>query len=224
MINKSILIIFLLVSSLYSQNKIYLSVNPGENLYSSENSMKMLEDKKIQWLPGLSIGYERGNIWGYILYFEYNYSYRKIDGVLSWARTGPDSPEIIATFGSDYVLSINNFDIGIKYNLTDNLSCAIGPTIAFVSRSFVIDEFPYIPGETVSNNIDDRLVSVCAGINASLNLQIPFSSGSNYMFLYSSLKFRYLHSLWFDARGRNVDNYYQSFLVSQLNLGLGYNF
>ena len=40
----------------------------------------------------------------------------------------------------------------------------------------------------------EKLVSVCAGVNASLNLEIPFSTGDNYLFFYSSLKFRYIHS------------------------------
>ena len=123
-----------------------------------------------------------------------------------------------------FKFSLNNFDFGIKDNIIEDLSYAFGPTVAFVSRSFVIDDAPRKPGETLSNNIDDRLVSLCAGVIASLNLQIPFSTGSNYLFFYSSLKFRYLHSLWFDARGRNMSDYYQSFLFSQLNLGLGYNF
>jgi hypothetical protein len=83
---------------------------------------------------------------------------------------------------------------------------------------------PRNPGETLSNNIDDRLVSLCLGVNASLNFHVPFGSGSSYPFFYSSLKFRYLHSLWFDVRGRDVSNYYQSFVFSQLNLGIGYNF
>ena len=224
MINKCILLILLVCSGLYSQNKIYLSMNPGLSLFNSENSMKLIGDKSIDWFPGMSIGYERDNLWGYNLYCEYNITYKKVENVIVWSRTAPDSPDIIDTYGSNLVLSLYNFDFGIKDNIIEDLSYAFGPTVAFASRSFVIDDAPRTPGETLSNNIDDRLVSLCAGINASLNLQIPFSTGSNYLFFYSSLKFRYLHSLWFDARGRNVSDYYQSFLFSQLNLGLGYNF
>jgi hypothetical protein len=199
-------------------------MNPGLSLFNSENSMKLIGDKSIDWFPGMSIGYERDNLWGYNLYCEYNITYKKVEDVIVWSRTAPDSPDIIDTYGSNLVLSLYNFDFGIKDNIIEDLSYAFGPTVAFVSRSFVIDDAPRNPGETLSNNIDDRLVSLCAGVNASLNLQILFSTGSNYLFFYSSLKFRYLHSLWFDARGRNVSDYYQSFLFSQLNLGLGYNF
>jgi hypothetical protein len=223
MINKSALLILLICSCLYPQNKIYLSMNPGLSLFNSENSMKLIGDKTIDWFPGVSIGYERENVWGYNLYFEYNVTYNKVADVLSFVRTSPDSP-VIDSWGADLILSLNNFDIGIKDNLTDNLSYAFGPTVTFASRSFVIDDAPRIPGETLSNNIDDRLESLCLGVNASLNFQVPFSSGTSYPFFYSGLKFRYLHSIWFDARGRNVSNYYQSFLFSQLNLGIGYNF
>ena len=224
MINKFILLILLICSGLYSQNRIYLSMNPGISLFNSENSMKLIGDKSIEWFPGMSIGYERDNVWGYNLFCEYNITNKKVEDVIVFARTSPDSPDIIDTYGSNLILSLYNFDFGIKNNLIDNLSYAFGPTVAFASRSFVIDDAPRNPGETLSDNIDDRLVSLCLGVNASLNFHVPFSSESSYPFFYSSLKFRYLHSIWFDARGRNVFNYYQSFLFSQLNLGLGYNF
>ena len=164
MINKCILLILLVCSCLYSQNKIYLSMNPGLSLFNYENSMKLIGDKSIDWFPGLSIGYERDNVWGYNLYCEYNITYKKIEDVIVWSRTAPDSPDIIDTYGSNLVLSLYNFDFGIKDNIIEDLSYAFGPTVAFVSRSFVIDDAPRNTGETLSNNIDDRLVSLCAGV------------------------------------------------------------
>jgi hypothetical protein len=223
MINKCVLLILLTCSGLYSQNRIYLTLNPGISLLNSENSMKLIGDKSIVWFPGVSIGYERDNIWGYNLFCEYNITYDKIE-VWKFGRTSPDSPDIIDTFGANLILSLYNFDFGIKDEIVDNLSYAIGPTVSVAGRSFVIDDAPRYTDEKFSFNIDDRLVSLCLGVNASLNFQIPFSSGNSYPFFFSSLKFRYLHSIWFDKRGRNVDNYYQSFLFSQLNLGIGYNF
>jgi hypothetical protein len=198
-------------------------VNPGLSLFNSENSMKIIGDKSIVWFPGFSVGYERENVWGYNFYFEYNVTYNKVADVLSFARITPDSP-VIDSWGADLILSLNNIDVGIKDDLTDNLSYAFGPTVTFAGRSFVIDNAPRIPGETLSNNIDDRLVSLCLGVNTYFYFQVPFSSGTSYPFFFSSLKFRYLHSVLFDKRGSNVDNYYQSFLFSQLNLGIGYNF
>ena len=223
MINKFILLILLICSGLYSQNRIYLSMNPGVSLSNSENSMKLIGDKSIDWFPGFSIGYERDNVWGYNLFCEYNITYDKVE-VMKFGRTSPDSPDIIDTFSGNLILTLYNFDFGIKDEIIDNLSYAIGPTVSVASRSFVIDDAPRNPEEILSLNIDDRLMSLCLGVNASLNFQVPFSSGNSYPFFYSSLKFRYLHSLWFDARGRDVSNYYQSILFSQLNLGIGYNF
>jgi hypothetical protein len=184
--------------------------------------MKIMGDKSIVWFPGVSVGYERENVIGYNLYFEYNFTYDKVE-VIKFAVTNPSSPDIIGYTGVNLNLYLNNIDLGISEKLTENINYTIGPSFAAVYRILVnYQDYPHEVG--IYGDLFDKLSSLCIGANASLNMQIPLTSDTRYFFFYSSLKFRYLHSLWFDAKGRNVSNYYQSFLFSQLNLGIGFNF
>jgi hypothetical protein len=45
-----------------------------------------------------------------------------------------------------------------------------------------------------------------------------------YFFFTSKLKIRYTYSIWFDEGIRNLDNYHQEFLATQISVGLGYPF
>jgi hypothetical protein len=136
--------------------------------------------------------------------------------VQDFARTNSTGPEIIGTFPADLILACNNVDFAVYFKANDWLSFSTGPTISFVTRSIVIDDLPYSPPES----FEDKLASLCLGVNGSVSIEVPLQTGSQYIFLFSSVKLRYLHSVWFDAKGRKLDNYYQSFLFSQLNVGL----
>lgn len=221
---KYILIIFLVISSLHSQSRIIFSLNPGESIYNSENSMKLMSDKKINWLPGLSMAYERENVFGYFLHVEYNLIYRKIDNVIQFTRTSPGPGYFIEYYGADFILSIHSIDIAVNNKINDWASFSIGPTISLVYRSFVVDDMPGLGEQSAPQNLDDRLASLCLGLNGSISAEVPFSNGNEYVFFFTGLKLRYIHSIWFDDRGRNVGNYYQSFLFSQVNIGLGYRY
>jgi hypothetical protein len=186
--------------------------------------MQLTKDKRFRWLPGLSLAYERENVMGYRLHIEYNLTYRRLDNVLQFTRTGPLSPEIIGYTGADLVLSLNNIDVAITKEIDDWASYTVGPTFSLVYRSFIMED-PFAPSEGgTSIMIDDRLASLCLGLNASLNAEVPFSDAQEYLFFFASLKVRYIHSVWFDDRGRKLDNYYQSFLYSQIHIGLGFHY
>jgi hypothetical protein len=121
------------------------------------------------------------------------------------------------------VLLLNNIDIAISYDLNHVINYSIGPTFSFISRSYVIDDV-WSSSES-KKDLNNRLVSLCAGINFSVNFEFPFNvTNNNGLFFFTKLKMRYLHAFWFDARGRNLDNYYQDFFFSQIHLGIGYSY
>jgi hypothetical protein len=222
--NIVVLVLLLFCFPLHAQNKILLSYNPGLSLYNSENSMNIIGDKSISWIPGFSVAYEIEDLWGQNFQLEYNYINTRIEDVQEFVWTGPSGPDVMGTYASDLILSCHNVDIAVYYNTDKWLNFAAGPTLSFVNRSIVIDDIPGYTQENLPGSLEDRLLSLCLGVNGSINIQIPLYTASQYVFLFSSLKVRYLHSIWFDKRGRNLDNYYQSFLSAQLNIGLGYSF
>jgi hypothetical protein len=219
----SILILLFLFIPLHAQDRVFFSVNPGLSLYNSENSMKTIGDKKIRWMPGLSIGYEKDDLLGMNLYFGFDYTYSKVKNVLEFVSTTL-GPEPTDTTGADLILQLNSFDAAIRFKLYKGLDILFGPTVSVVARSLITENFPPSPFESVSGNLDDRLVSVCVGLNFGARMEIPLSEDPRYFFVYSGFRLRYIHSIWFDDRGRKLLNYYQNFFIGHLNVGLGYNF
>lgn len=203
-----------LCSPLYAQNKILISYNPGMSLHNSENSTKIIGDKHIAWFPGISLAYATENLWGLNVLLEYNYSSKRIYDVQTLATTS----------SADLILTCNNFDVAVYYKANEWLSFAAGPTMSLVNRTIVIDNLLASGLENVEKSFEDRLVSFCLGVNGSVSIEVPLQTAAQYVFFFSNVKLRYLHSVWFDDRGRNLSNYYQSFLFGQLNIGLGYNF
>jgi hypothetical protein len=145
--------------------------------------MKVLGDKKIDWLRGFSLGFERDTLFGYNIYLEYSYTFRRVDDVITFTFENYQPPDPAPVRGSYYTLYLHNIDLGLRSDLIHYISYTLGPSIALVSRSFVTDHFPNTSVELdpAKSKLEDRLYSFCAGVNASLNLHIPVSSGSNYV-------------------------------------------
>jgi hypothetical protein len=218
--NKLLFIMLLIYSSSVSQTKTMASFNPGSSLYNSENSMRTIGSKTIGWFRGFSVAFEKENFWGIDVHGEYCYAYSKTQDVINYNRTN-SSGIVIGTTGADLIIAIHNIDLAVIYHINSWLSISGGPSLGLTYRTLKIDNLSESAQQNVFYSFEDRLASLCGGVNGSINLELPLQGNSEYFFLYSSLKLRYLHSLLFDKRGRNLDNYYQSFLSGQLNIGVG---
>jgi hypothetical protein len=183
--------------------------------------MKVIGDKKVDWFPGLSIAYERENVLGETVHLEYNYTYRKVKDVQLFLITSEISPDPTGGLSSDLILSLHNIDIDVRIGKGENISYTIGPSLSWVNRSFVIDQ-PLAIG--TNRRFEDRLASLCIGVNGAINVTFPLADKNESLFLFTGLNMHYIHSVWFDARGRNVGNYFQSFLFSQIQVGIGSSF
>jgi hypothetical protein len=217
--NLLLLILFAAMTNIYGQNRLIVSVNPGLYLHNSENSLQVGDQYKIVSCPGFSTAFEKDNILGFKVHLEYNFNYYSKTGMhdFYWYEL---NPPIIQGHkdAANYFLTSHNFDLSLLFNLFRYFNYYLGPSLAVYNRTI---EFPQ---GVIASRIYDNLVSYCVGLNGAMNFNYPLSDDKNYFFLYAGLKFRYLHSFMFDARGRNLGNYFQSFLTAQLNLGIGYNF
>ena len=215
-------ILFAAFINIYGQNRVMVSYNPGYFIYNSENFLHITDQYKIGSFPGLSAAFERDSVLGFNIHLEYDFNYYNKFGMVefNWGETNStlDNRFIF----TNYFLTSHNYDVSLLFKLFNKLNFSLGPSFAVYSRTFEYHE-PLPPG-VIAPGLYDRLVSYCLGVNGAMNFNYPLSDSKNYFFLYSGLKFRYVHSFRFDARGRNLDNYFQSFLTVQLNLGMGYNF
>jgi len=222
MIKKTIFIVALIFSCTHGQNIFIVSVNPGEYLYNSENDMHITDDRKVRWFPGLSLSFEKENVLGYNIQMEYSFVYfESMRNIKFYKKESETEPNTLLY--ANYFLTGHNYDLSIVSKLSESFNFYVGPSLAVYNRTIDYG-YPYNDPEIAALNLHDRLVSVCVGINAAINMKYPFSKAPRHFFFYSGLKVRYLHSILFDNRGRNTANYYQSFLTAQLNIGLGYNF
>ena len=208
---------------LCAQNRVMFSVNPGTSFHNSENSMQTIGGERLGWSPGMALAFEREDMWGLDLLAEYSFNASRANNVIEYVVTDVGG-NLQFTYGANLMLLIHNLDLGVSYRENEWLNFSIGPTISFVNRTIKINGIPSFEGPTATRDFEDRLASLCAGFNVAAGVQLPMDDGPEYPFFFSTFKLRYLHSVWFDARGRNLDNYYQSFLVGQVNLGIGYRF
>lgn len=198
------------------QERLHVAAQVVGGLYvlNSNNSLPLLESGKFIGGYGLNTSVS--------CYLNENYDLA-VD--LQYFRSNANNPLVFnysssgaqAGFTSYGKVTLNEFasDIGLRYPCTNWLQLGLGPSFAAISRT---TEVPFA-------DISDRLNSYCLGAHGVAAALLPFNKGkSEGFYWYFSLKLRYLHSLFFDARGRNLGNYNQSFLTTSLAAGIGYAF
>ncbi len=207
-------IIFLFSSSIiFSQNKISLNVGYGYYLSNSENSTKIMGDKKFQSFLLYDLSFQRDDLFGLNLMLEYSYQEITKDNIIEFIRAGhgPDPPP--PPYWGNMKLVNHNFDIDYIGKINNYLSYGIGPSFIIVNRILNVDTVLY-----------DKLASSGLGVNGFAEFSIPIIGSKNYLFFTSKLKFRYTHSIWFDKGIRNLDDYHQEYFTVQILGGIGYAF
>lgn len=201
----------------FSQAKYRIAAQVVGGLYAvnSEDALPFLQDRKFIGGYGIDASIIRQTEKGCGLYLDVEYFRSNASGPLVFNVTPGLGPNTVNTFHGKVSLDQFSVDIGPRYQLTRWLQAGFGPSFAMESRSV---DVPYA-------GIADRLDSYCLGLNAVAAATLPFhETGNRGFFWYYTLKLRYLHSIFFDARGRNLSNYSQSFLTASLGAGIGYAF
>lgn len=205
---------FLFTIISFSQHQISLKPTIGGYIYNSENSLKIMENEDYILNYGFEVSYENKDLFGYDIQADYSYIYSGFDNYLEWVRTGENGPEILDVFYSDISLTLNNLDISLKNNIDEYFSYGIGPSASIVNRSIITEE----------SNFVDRLASFAIGLNVSIDFKYPLEQSEQYLFLFSSVKYRYLFGLLYDKGLRDLSDYNQHFVTGNFTVGLGYNF
>ena len=216
----SLLIISFSIS--HAQNQVTAAPVIGLYLYNSENSLPVMGDENYLVNYGFEVSYRNNNLFGYSIQFDYSYLYSGIDDVLKFVRTGEGSPDPIGVFYSDVSLSLNTLDISINDNLSNIFTYGFGPTFSIVNRSIIVEDafVNYVNFE----DFEDRLASFNIGVIGVIDMRIPLSTNTNYLYFYGGMKIRYLHGFFYDEGLRNLDDYNQNFVITNLVIGIGYNF
>ena len=202
------------------QDRLYISFNPGYSFYDSENSMKITGNKSVGWTPGCSVGYQTERLIGAPVRFEYDFTYSRLSDVLTFDATSLTGPSPVVYFSANLTYAMHDLDLSLVIPFAEWAGASIGPSCALLRRTIDIPQIPNDQGRTLS--FEDRLVSYSIGINVSLYLAVPGTPEPQTVFAFFGTKLRYLHSIYFDARGRALDNYSQESLLGQIQAGIGY--
>ena len=215
-----VLILLLMSPALQAQNRVSLSLNPGVYLYNSENTLQTSENGSLAWAPGFSVAYERDSLWGMTVHVEYAYT-RSVDvNAMPFTFNAPSLA--VVSFGADVVFMSHHLDLGVCFRPCRSILLALGPSFALTHRTIELTE-PQVD-VVPARHFEDRLVSMSLGANAFASFELPIQEGPKYIFLLSSLKVRFLHAIWFDKRGRDLDNYFQNSFLAHVGIGVGYSF
>jgi len=219
----SLVLLATATAPMFGQDKVFVSFDPGMNLYNSENSLKTIGNKSLRWSPGFSVAYERDSLWGFGARLEYSFSRSIATEVMQFTVTSPTAPLAVGYFWDDLSFTTHNIDLSLCWKPVDWAVVAGGPTVSLAHRTIEMN-VPPMGGNPNGRYFEDRLVSYCLGANGSIAVEVPVSSGSPGAFALLNIKARYLHSILFDARGRNLANYHQSSLMGQVGIGFGVAF
>jgi len=224
MMKKIFLILILVLCSgavVFSQNKVKFGLGYGIYLLNSENSNKVIGDKRFRSYLHYDFSYERENVFGYHLMLDYSYNQLTKDDAIVFVRTSEVSPDPIGYIGEDVTLINHNFDLDYVEDLNQYFSCGFGPSFVITNR---IVEIPLSISAAPRMSLYDKLASSGLGANGFVQFSIPFDASKDYFYFTSKIKLRYTHSIWFDKGIRNLDDYNQDFITSEISVGVGYSF
>ncbi len=207
-------ILFLFSNSIImAQNKININMGYGYYLSNSENSTKIMGNNKFQSYILYDFSYQRENLFGFNIMFEYSYQQITKKDIIEFIRYNPGPNPSPPPFQGDIKLTSHNFDLDYSAKISNYISYGIGPSFIIVNRILEVDTVLY-----------DKLASSGIGINGYVEFSIPLNASKEYFFFTSKLKFRYTHSVWFDKGIRYLDGYQQEYFTSQILAGIGYAF
>lgn len=206
--------LFLLTSISFSQHQITLKPTIGGYIYNSENSLKIMGNENYLLNYGFEVSYENKDLFGYDIQVDYSYMYSDKNKVLEFYVYDPSPDGNSFFFYSDISLALHTFDISLRNQLNKYFSLGFGPSFSFVNRSYIVEY----------SDFEDRLASFAVGISGSIDVKLPLDENTNYWYVYSGIKFRYLYGLLYDEGLRDLSNYNQHFVTGNFSIGLGYSF
>lgn len=209
-------ILFIVVSLFFvtqssGQDDIGITCGVGAYAYNTENEYAITKNENYILNFTFAAYYVRALSANYRINVSYNFMFSKINDALLFAITAPNVPEALGQYGVDIKLMFNMFDFNLDVKLNKNYYISMGPTLALVFRSLVIDH----------HSFKDELASVCGGLNVVAAWYYPIDNSK--MYYQMGIKTRFLTGLFFDRGMRNIDDYNQSFITVNLELGLGFS-
>jgi hypothetical protein len=112
--------------NLFSQNIISPNFGYGYYLSNSENSLKIMGDKRYNSHLFFGVSLQK-ELYGYKFMIEYNYHQIKKENVVKFLMTSQDSPDPTGIYGGDLSLINHNIDFDYIGDINKYFYYGIGP-------------------------------------------------------------------------------------------------
>ncbi len=204
--------LLLFTTALSAQTSFQLQGSYGKFFSHSDNEIEITAQEDFDKAYGFGAVVQHGLNRHYSLQMEISYhrsSEFEVLSVFATDITGSQVGENTATLKQASI----PLDLTLLFH-SGALGLGAGASIANIQRTVHLEST--LPGVDPT---DDRLSSVAIGFNGLIDYQIPLNS-SKKIHVIPAIKLRYLKTVWFDKKGRNLDNYEQNYTVGQVVIGL----
>ncbi|UCD20123.1 MAG: hypothetical protein JSU64_03025 [candidate division WOR-3 bacterium] len=206
-------------TDVHSQKLLFTEFTYGQFVKHTDNDLDITNEKNLKDSFGSTIGFQFNIKHSHSILLQIGYHRSVTEKATSFLNY------VMDPLGNDYFvekpidLSFHAVPVDIQYawSMHRYVNICIGPSFTGNIRKITVHYIDYYLKE---KEFIDRLFGIGAGIAGSIQLSIPLSHGKRYCFI-SSMGFRYVKSLWFDAEGRELDDYGLSYSQFQISTGIG---
>jgi hypothetical protein len=212
---KILFLIFYFSSHTMSQSLVSSSGEFGYFLHHSENSLPITENNKFVFHYGANIGLVTALTSEYNILVDIGYFQADVDRLFDFNFSTLSNPNIITTQSAKLIQRSFPVDFSISPNSASVLNYALGISFVYTNREM------NLPYKYQDDPFVDKFNSFGIGVNLILRATYPLFGSDKFKLLCSS-KFRYIHSILYESKGRDLSGYELNYFQTIISLGIEY--
>lgn len=196
--------------NIYAQSVVSISPNFGYFIFHSDNRLRVTEESNF----GVNYGFSA------TLRHRF-FAEHDLQITLGYFRAvARDTKKVPTPGGYSYAsLAQSSVPLDISYliTVTPVLSVGLGLSAVFTNRAMTLESQRILP------TFEDRFNLIGIGPNGVVTFAIPLSEESTFQIV-SETKVRYISSVWFGNKGRDLGSYNLKYLQWAVSIGVGWTF
>jgi hypothetical protein len=195
------------------QSLILASGEFGYFPYHSDNSLPITETDNFSFYYGGTIGFETAVTPNYNIHVEVGYFQANIDKLFEYSGIFLSNPNSITTQSATLIQRSFPVDLSISPNSSSILKYALGISFVYTNREM------QVPYKYPDDPFVDKFNSYGIGANLIIQSMFPLFGSDRFNIVCSS-KFRYIYSILYEGKGRDLSGYELDYY--QINISLGF--
>jgi hypothetical protein len=206
-------------TDVHPQRLLLAEFTYGRFVQHTDNDLDITNENDLENSFGFNIGFQFNIKQSHSLRFHLGYFGSVAEKATSSSNYVEDPHGNVYYTMKPIDLIFHSFPVYIHYvwSVHRYVNICLGPSLAGNIRKITVH---YVDHNLEDKEFIDRLFGIGAGIAGSVKLSIPLAQESQYCFILG-LGFHYMRSLWFNAKGRDLDDYGLSYTQFQISTGIG---